>query len=148
MRDSVAALTKALSNLESAITASGAAITWDALPPVRVEELHLVQLLQNLISNAIKYRSERRPLIHISAERDGTRVMFRVRDNGIGIDSRFSERIFGLFRRLHTNDRYEGTGIGLAICQKIVERYGGRIWVQSELGEGSEFRFLLPGGDA
>ncbi len=146
--DTAATLEKVLSNFQSSVAASGAQITWDPLPPVRVQEMHLMQLLQNLIGNALKYRSEKCPIIHISAVQDGTRVIFGVRDNGIGIDPRFADRIFGLFRRLHTNDRYEGTGIGLAICQRIVERYGGRIWVQSELGNGSEFRFLLPGGEA
>ena len=112
---------------------------------LRAHGTHLRQLFQNLIGNAIKYRSEdRAPTVHIGAERQDGYWVFTVRDNGIGIQPEFKEQIFGLFSRLHNADRYAGTGIGLAICQRIVERYHGRIWVESEPGRGSEFRFTLP----
>ena len=128
-----------------AITESGAAVTCDKLPAVRAHSTHIRQLFQNLIGNAIKYRSEdRAPAVHIGAERQDGYWVFTVRDNGIGIQPEFKEQIFGLFSRLHNADRYAGTGIGLAICQRIVERYHGRIWVESEPGRGSEFRFTLP----
>ena len=120
-------------------------VTCDKLPVLRAHGTHLRQLFQNLIGNAIKYRSEdRTPTVHIGAERQDGYWVFTVRDNGIGIQPEFKEQIFGLFSRLHNADRYAGTGIGLAICQRIVERYHGRIWVESEPGRGSEFRFTLP----
>jgi light-regulated signal transduction histidine kinase (bacteriophytochrome) len=107
--------------------------------------MHLQQLLQNLIGNAMKYRSpERTPTIHVAAERRNSQWVFTVSDNGIGIDPEYKENIFGLFKRLHTGDQYSGTGIGLAICHRIVDRYHGRIWVESEPGRGSAFRFELP----
>jgi light-regulated signal transduction histidine kinase (bacteriophytochrome) len=110
---------------------------------VQAHEIRVVQLLQNLIGNAIKYRSAEAPRIHISAEcREGV-VLFSVQDNGIGIEPEFSQQIFGIFKRLH-GQNYPGTGIGLAICQRIVERYNGRIWVDSKVGEGSKFCFTLP----
>ena len=138
-------LAEALANLGGAIAQSGAAVTSDRLPVLRAHGTHLRQLLQNLIGNAIKYRSEdRTPNVHIGAERQDGCWLFTVRDNGIGIPPEFKEQIFGLFTRLHNTDRYTGTGIGLAICQRIVERYHGRIWVESEPGRGSEFRFTLP----
>jgi len=134
-----------IENLRGAIAESGAVITFDRLPSVRVHSTHMRQLFQNLVGNAIKYRSEdRAPVIQITAERQGRHWLFAVRDNGIGIQPEFKEQIFGLFSRLHNSDRYSGTGIGLAICQRIVERYHGRIWVESEPGSGSEFRFTLP----
>jgi PAS domain S-box-containing protein len=139
------ALTIALANLAGAISETGAEITADPLPSLRVHAAHLQQLFQNLIGNAIKYRSpDRTPAVHITAERRGEHWTFAVADNGIGIDSEYREKIFGLFKRLHTNDQYSGTGIGLAICQRIVDRYHGRIWVESEPGRGSTFRFTLP----
>ena len=138
-------LAEALANLGGAIAESGAAVTSDKLPVLRAHGTHLRQLFQNLIGNAIKYRSEdRTPTVHIGAERQDGYWVFTVRDNGIGIPPEFKEQIFGLFTRLHNADRYAGTGIGLAICQRIVERYHGRIWVESEPGRGSEFRFTLP----
>ena len=138
-------LHEALSNLGGAITESSAVVTCDKLPSVRAHGTHLRQLFQNLVSNAIKYRSdERTPAVHIGAERHDGFWIFTVRDNGIGIHPEFKEQIFGLFSRLHNNDHYAGTGIGLAICQRILERYHGRIWVESEPGRGSEFRFALP----
>jgi signal transduction histidine kinase len=124
---------------------AGARITFDLLPSLTVHRMHLSQLFQNLLSNAIKYRSpERAPLIHLCAERSKENWVFSIRDNGIGIAPEYKERIFGLFKRLHSGDEYSGTGIGLAICQRIVQRYGGRIWVESELGKGSTFSFTLP----
>jgi PAS domain S-box-containing protein len=135
----------AVSNLCSAISETGATVTCDVLPSVRVDATHLQQLFQNLLGNAIKYRSpERAPAVHVSAERQGGSWVFAVTDNGIGIDPEYKEFIFGLFKRLHTNDEYAGTGIGLALCQRIVDRYHGRIWVESEPGRGSTFCFALP----
>jgi PAS domain S-box-containing protein len=139
------ALNSALANLAGAISESGARITADPLPSLPVHAMHLQQIFQNLIGNAIKYRSpERRPLVHVAAERQDGHWTFAVSDNGIGIDSEYKENIFGLFKRLHTSDEYSGTGIGLAICQRIVDRYHGRIWVDSEPGRGSTFHFKLP----
>jgi PAS domain S-box-containing protein len=134
-----------LANLAGAITESNAQITTGHLPSLPVNATHLQQLFQNLIGNAIKYRSpERTPAVHIGAERQNANWIFSVVDNGIGIDPEFRENIFGLFKRLHNNNEYAGTGIGLAICQRIVDRYHGRLWVESEPGRGSSFRFTLP----
>jgi light-regulated signal transduction histidine kinase (bacteriophytochrome) len=139
------ALSDALANLSGAIGESAAQITFDPLPPVRVHATQMEQLFQNLVGNAIKYRRPGvRPAIHISARLDGEAWLFSVRDNGLGIEAEYRERIFGLFKRLHPGDRYSGTGIGLSICQRIVERYHGRIWVESELNQGSTFYFTLP----
>jgi light-regulated signal transduction histidine kinase (bacteriophytochrome) len=107
-------------------------------------EVHLEQLFQNLIANGIKYRSKDAPHIRISAKLDDSNWVFSVQDNGIGIDPQYQDQIFGVFKRLHRNDEYEGTGIGLAICKRIVERYGGRLWVESKPGEGATFRFAIP----
>ncbi|MCW5976924.1 MAG: PAS domain-containing protein [Bryobacteraceae bacterium] len=135
----------ALSNLREAIRENAAEVTHDPLPPVWAHEVHLVQLFQNLVGNAIKYRRDAEPpRVHARAERAGAEWIFSVRDNGIGIERQYRERIFGLFKRLHGGRKYAGTGIGLAICQKIVESYGGRIWVESEIGAGSTFFFTLP----
>lgn len=143
--DSDGVLKSALANLREAITESEAQVTFDPLPRVRIKPIHLQQLFQNLIGNALKYRSPARlPAIHISAERQDGLWLFSVTDNGIGIDPAYKDHIFGVFKRLHTNREYSGTGIGLAICQRIVERYGGRISVESRVGEGSRFRFSLP----
>jgi len=136
------ALEIVLLNLEGAIRDSDAVIEASGLPEVAIPELHLIQLLQNLISNAIKYRGTGPPRIQIQAHRDGPRWRFSVRDNGIGIEPQYLTQIFGVFKRLHGQE-YEGTGIGLAMCQKIVERNGGRIWVESEPGNGSTFLFTL-----
>ena len=142
--DAGEALNSALANLSSAIQEVEAEITSDPLPSVRLHEAHVQQLFQNLIGNAIKYRSpDRRPRVHVSADRQGNEWVFAISDNGIGIAPDYSETIFGLFKRLHTNDEYSGTGIGLAICRRIVERYDGRIWVESEAGKGSTFRFSI-----
>jgi two-component system CheB/CheR fusion protein len=143
--DCGAVLAKALVNLQAAIAGSGAVITSDPLPTVAAEEIMLIQLFQNLISNSIKYRSAEIPRIHVSAEKEGEGWLFAVRDNGIGIDPQDAGRVFGMFRRLHGND-IPGTGIGLALCKKIVERKGGRIWVESEAGGGATFRFTIPNG--
>jgi light-regulated signal transduction histidine kinase (bacteriophytochrome) len=141
---SESALGKALDNLRAAIGESGAVVTHDPLPMVHADEAQIVQLFQNLIGNAIKYHSAGAPEIHVSASRDGPRYWrFSVTDNGIGIKPEYFERIFGMFQRLHRREEFAGTGIGLAICKKIVERHGGRISVQSEPGLGSTFQFAL-----
>jgi signal transduction histidine kinase len=137
-------LTDALANLHEAIAGTDAAITSESLPTVLANELQLVQLFQNLIGNAIKFHGAERPQIHIWAKPDGPAWKFSVRDNGIGIDPHFAERIFVIFQRLHTREEYPGTGFGLALCKKIVERHGGRIWVESQLGQGSTFHFTFP----
>ena len=137
-------LTESLANLNAAIQQSGAVITQDPLPPVRVHRFQLEQLFQNLIGNAIRYRSEKRPEIHVTAERRDGMWQFSVRDNGLGIDPEYREQIFGMFKRLHSAAEYPGTGLGLAICERIVERAGGRIWVESHSGRGSTFLFTLP----
>lgn len=132
-------------NLSTAIEESGAQISATAMPVVTGDPVPLVHLFQNLISNALKYRSEATPRVRITAREDGGQWLFSVEDNGIGIPEQFQTQIFGIFKRLHDRSEYPGTGIGLAICQKIVERYGGRIWVESEPGAGSTFFFTLPG---
>lgn len=142
--DAEESLKSALANLSEAIAASKAEVTSDPLPRLRVNRTHLQQLFQNLVGNAIKYRRpDVAPLVHVSVERQKDGWEFAVSDNGIGINPQYKERIFGLFKRLHTGDEYSGTGIGLAICQRIVERYQGRIWVESRQGHGSTFRFTL-----
>jgi PAS domain S-box-containing protein len=133
-----------LGNLRLSIEESRAVVTHDALPTVPVDIAQLGQLFQNLIGNAIKFRGEKVPRIHVSAERRTDDWLFSVRDNGIGIDPQYAERIFLVFQRLHTKEEYPGTGMGLAICKNIVERHGGRIWVESKLGEGATFYFTLP----
>lgn len=139
------ALQQALVNLRGAIEESGALVTHDPLPVVLADEMQLILLFQNLVANAIKYQKPGVPLVHISAARSGGKKwLFAVRDNGLGIDPQYFERIFGLFQRLHKREEFAGTGIGLAICKKIVERHGGRIFVESQPGQGSTFRFSLP----
>jgi light-regulated signal transduction histidine kinase (bacteriophytochrome) len=138
------ALEQALQNLHWAVKDSGAQVTHDPLPIVRADQTQLVQLFQNLIGNAIKYQAPGIPEVHISAtKRDETSWTFAVKDNGLGIDSQYFERIFGMFQRLHKRDEYSGTGVGLAICKKIVERHGGSLHVESALGLGSTFSFAL-----
>lgn len=141
--DANAALKTAISNLANAIAESDAQITASALPAIRAHHVHLQQIFQNLVGNALKYRGRARPLVHVEAKQQDGYWRFSVRDNGIGIGPEYKERIFGIFKRLHTSDEYPGTGIGLAICQRIVERYHGRIWVESRPGEGSTFYFTL-----
>ena len=138
------ALQTAISNLSTTVRETQAEITHGALPDLGVRRVHLQQLFQNLIGNSIKYRSEERPRIDISAQKKDDFWLFSVKDNGIGIDPEYKERIFGIFKRLHREDEYPGTGMGLAICHRIVERYGGRIWVESEFGRGATFFFTLP----
>jgi light-regulated signal transduction histidine kinase (bacteriophytochrome) len=133
-----------LRNLEATIRSSGATITSDPLPLIRLPDLRLQQVLQNLISNAIKYRSTRPPCIHISAAPAEDGWVVSVTDNGIGIAPRYHKRVFGIFKRLHSREHYPGTGIGLAICKRIVENAGGRIWVESEAGKGATFKFYIP----
>ncbi len=130
-------------NLKMPIEETGAVITSEELPAVAGYSGHFVQLFQNLAGNAIKYRGEDPPRIHISARRQGNRWQFAVADNGIGIDPEYHAKIFGVFKRLH-GKKIPGTGIGLAICQRLVERYRGRIWVESEPGRGATFYFTLP----
>jgi PAS domain S-box-containing protein len=140
------ALQRAVLNLRGAIADSGARVTHDPLPAVMADETQLVQLFQNLVGNAIKYQNPGVPRIHISAVKNGGgKWTFSVRDNGLGIDPQYFERIFVMFQRLHTREEFAGTGIGLAICKKIVERHGGEISVQSQPGEGSTFSFALAG---
>jgi PAS domain S-box-containing protein len=144
-QDAGAAVANTVSLLAPSLTEAGGKVTVDPLPAVRVHGTHLKLLFQNLIGNAIKYRNPDRPLlVHVSAAQDAERWIFTVQDNGIGIKPEYKEQIFDLFTRLHTGEEYAGTGIGLAICQRIVERYNGRIWVESEPGEGSRFNFSFP----
>lgn len=146
--DAAASLAQAIRNLEQSIQHTEATVTHDALPALPVHSTHLVQLFQNLISNSLKYRRpEEPPRVHITATRDGGDWLFAVNDNGIGFDPLHAERIFGLFKRLHTRGEYPGTGIGLAICTRIVEHYGGRIWADAVPGRGATFFFALPAGE-
>jgi PAS domain S-box-containing protein len=143
-----AALRRALFNLRAAIEESGAVVTHDALPTLSADEVQIAQLLQNLIGNALKFRSASVPRIHVGVAEKAGEFQFEVRDNGIGIEPQYYERIFMVFQRLHNKGEYPGTGIGLAICKKVVERHGGRIWVESRPApgpsQGSSFFFTLP----
>ncbi|MBP7694431.1 MAG: PAS domain S-box protein, partial [Anaerolineales bacterium] len=139
-----AALGAALANLDTAITESGAQITAAALPTVLADPTQLIQVFQNLVGNALKFRGPQPPEIQVGAEREAGAWRFWVRDNGIGIEPQYFERIFAVFQRLHTRREYPGTGIGLALCKKIIERHGGRLWVESEPGRGATFYFTLP----
>jgi len=136
-------LHQALHNLALAIDEAGAVLTHDPLPTLPGDASQLGQLFQNLIGNAVKFRGELPPRIHLSAKEKETEWLFSVRDNGIGIDPEYHERIFIIFQRLHGKGEYPGTGIGLAICRKIVERHGGNIWVESALGRGATFYFTV-----
>ena len=144
--DCSAIFQNAIANLAGSIEESGAVVTQDPLPTVPADDSQLTSVFQNLIGNGIKYRGEQAPQIHVSAVESGDEWMFSISDNGIGIDPQFAERIFEIFQRLHSKEEYAGTGIGLAICKKVVERHGGRIWVESEPGTGSTFWFTLPRG--
>jgi PAS domain S-box-containing protein len=147
--DASLVLEKTMQTLRAAIEESGALVSCDPLPTVTADGIQLAQLFQNLIGNAVKFRGEQRPRVHVSARLDGGEWVFSVKDNGIGIDPKYFGRIFAIFQRLHGNTEYPGTGIGLAICKKIAERHGGRIWVESETGKGSTFFFSIieNGGD-
>lgn len=133
-----------VSDLQVVIRDQEATITHDPLPTIRADKTQVRQLLQNLIGNAIKFRGDDPPQIHVSAERENDMWRFAVRDDGIGIEPRHVERIFVIFQQLHGSTDYDGTGIGLAICKKVVERHGGTIWVESEGDQGSTFYFTLP----
>ena len=144
-------LSQTLVDMERTIQESQAAIAHDPLPTIVADPSQMAQLFQNLLSNALKFRGEGPPRVHITAEPKNDRWLFAFRDNGIGIEPQYAERVFVIFQRLHTREEYPGTGIGLAICKKIVENHNGRIWLESELGQGSTFYFTLPvrqnGGD-
>jgi light-regulated signal transduction histidine kinase (bacteriophytochrome) len=142
------ALKEALSDLRATIQESGAVVTHDSLPAITTDDTQLTLVFQNLVGNALKYHGSKTPLIHVSATKNGGEEwIFSVRDNGLGIDPQYFERIFVLFQRLHGREEFKGTGIGLAICKKIVERLGGRIWVESQPEKGSTFYFSLPERD-
>jgi PAS domain S-box-containing protein len=140
-----ALLGDAFRNLQASLKAAQAQVAHDSLPSLPVDETQITQLFQNLIGNAIKFRGEEPPQIHVGVRREPQRWVFSVRDKGIGIEPQYFERIFQLFQRLHTRRQYPGTGIGLAICKRIVERHGGSIWVESQPGQGSTFYFSIPG---
>ena len=137
-------MNEVLANLSTSIKESEATFELDRLPRVAVQRLHLIQLFQNMVSNAIKYRGTEPPLISITAEENATQWLFSVRDNGIGIDHKYANKIFDMFARLHGKSQYPGTGMGLAICKRIVTSHGGNIWVESTPGDGSIFFFTLP----
>lgn len=133
-----------LVGLKRAIEESGAEITRGPLPTVMADPAQLGQLFQNLIGNALKFRNHRPPFVRITAERQDKEWLFSVADNGVGFEPEYAERVFVMFQRLHSRDKYPGTGIGLAVCKKIVERHGGTIWVESAEGKGSTFYFTIP----
>jgi light-regulated signal transduction histidine kinase (bacteriophytochrome) len=137
-----------LDSLHTTIQTQHAKVTFDPLPIVRGDATQFGQLFQNLVTNAIKFHGDQPPRIHVSAEEKPHEWVFAVRDNGIGIAAEYFERIFIIFQRLHTIEEYGGTGIGLAVCKKIVERHGGRIWVKSKIDEGSTFFFSIPKREA
>jgi signal transduction histidine kinase len=134
----------AVAQLEASISDAEAEVTRGDLPKIMGDHSQLVQLLQNLIGNGVKYHGDEPPCVHISAERNGVQWTFSVRDNGIGIEAKHYEKVFDIFRRLHTQQEYPGTGIGLAVCRRVVHRHGGKLWVESEPGQGSTFYFSIP----
>ena len=138
-------LRDALDDLQAAIAETGAVVSHEPLPAVPADASQIRQLFQNLIGNAIKFRGAHAPRVHIAARMVDGRWRIAVRDNGIGIESEYADRIFVIFQRLHSRRTYPGTGVGLAICKKIVERHGGRIWVESQLAQGTTVFFELPG---
>jgi PAS domain S-box-containing protein len=142
--DSGAAVQKALANLRAAIESSTGTVTYDPLPTINADEFQLVQLFQNLIGNALKFKGAETPRVHISVNEQADTWTFGVKDNGIGIDGEYFDRIFMVFQRLHSRTDYPGTGIGLAICKKVVDRHGGRLWIESGVGSGSTFWFTVP----
>ncbi|MHB8067322.1 MAG: sensor histidine kinase [Desulfobaccales bacterium] len=135
-----------LANLAAMVQETGAVVTHDPLPTVLADEVQMGQIFQNLLINALKFQGREPPKVHISAQRQGEEWIFGVQDNGIGIDAKHQERIFAIFQRLHRREDFPGTGLGLALCKKIAERHGGRIWVESEPGRGSTFYFTIPEG--
>ena len=137
-------LDQTVKNLRSAISEAGAVITHDPLPTILADDAQLLQVFQNLIGNAIKFRRDEPPQIHVSAVKNKKEWIFSVKDNGIGIESRHLDRIFVIFQRLHKRSQYGGTGMGLAIVKKVVERHNGRVWVESEFGSGTTFYFTIP----
>ena len=139
---------KAVDGLRHRIEETGAEVTVDSLPAVRADPTQLSRIFQNLISNATKFVGEESPRVHVCAARDGESWRFTVEDNGIGLEPRHAARIFTVFQRLHGRESYPGTGIGLAICKRVVERHGGRIWVEPAPGQGSRFCFTLPDAEA
>jgi signal transduction histidine kinase len=145
MTDVNRVVNRAMEDLRASITSTGANVTAGPLPVVPASETQLTQVFTNLIGNAVKYRSpDRRPEIHLQAEEQPDHWIFHVRDNGIGLDMQYADHVFGMFKRLHGDQAYEGNGIGLALCKSIVERHGGRIWVDAQLGTGATFSFTLP----
>ncbi|MDY6964711.1 MAG: PAS domain S-box protein [Halobacteriota archaeon] len=142
--DCEAVIGSALINLEVRVEESGAVVTHDPLPTIMADDVQFVQLLQNLISNAVKYNDKETPTVHLRAEERDGEWLFSVKDNGIGIDPEYKDQVFQIFRRLQTKEEYEGSGIGLSVCRKIVERHGGRIWLESKSGEGTTFYFTIP----
>jgi signal transduction histidine kinase len=144
--DCEAVLSRTLANLAAMVQESGAVVTHDPLPTVLADEMQMGQIFQNLLINALKFKGGETPKVHIFAQRQGNDWLFGFQDNGIGIDPQHQERIFAIFQRLHRREDFPGTGLGLALCKKIAERHGGRIWVESEPGRGSTFYFTIPGG--
>ena len=144
LTDCEAAFDCALTNLQVAVDGSGAVITHHPLPVVMADASQLTQVFQNLIGNAIKFCSQELPRIHVAAEPRGNEWLFSIRDNGIGIDPQYHDRIFDMSQRLHSRTEYPGSGIGLAICDKVLKRHGGRIWVESQTGKGATFYFTIP----
>ena len=133
-----------LESLRASIQKSGAHVTRDVLPTLNSHPALIGQIFRNLVSNAIKFRAQEPPRIHVSASQTNSDWVFAIRDNGIGIEPQYADRIFSIFQRLHTREEYPGTGIGLSVCKKAVEQLGGRIWVESEYGKGSTFSFTIP----
>ncbi|MBS1614301.1 MAG: GHKL domain-containing protein, partial [Bacteroidetes bacterium] len=137
-------LKKVMADVKTAATEADADIQIGALPEILCDELQIRQLFQNLISNAIKFRStDKRPVINVTVEQQNGKVLFKVQDNGIGLDMKYAQQIFQIFNRLHTTDKYQGSGIGLALCKKIIERHNGNIWVESKPQVGTSVYFTL-----
>ncbi len=137
-------LKKVRNDIKVSVEESGAEIISDTLPALQVDELQIRQLFQNLISNSIKFKHDGvKPIVKIFAENQGDRWLFRIEDNGIGLDMKYKQKVFQLFNRLHAGDKYQGSGIGLALCKRIVERHKGEIWLESNPGKGTTFYFTL-----